>query len=283
MRLPLATILCAGLLALAAGCSDDDDGDACANVSCGAFGTCAPATGTCTCDPGYRGTACELAEAGDFEDLGLAAESHFIGDATGVQTWESGEATFLLYYDDTYGDYWEGIAAANETDVTTPGYLNQYSAIPGGGEGGSATFGLAYTAGFTVGAELRFPEAGAGVTVEGLFVTNTTYAYLAMRDGDDFAKQFGGPEGTDPDYFLLTIEGIGAGGASAGTVDFYLADFRAADAADDYIVDDWAWVDLSSLGPVVGLRFALESTDVGDYGMNTPGYFAFDSILLSAE
>jgi hypothetical protein len=34
-----------------------------------------------------------------------------------------------------------------------------------------------------------------------------TYAALSMRDGDGFAKQFGGASGDDPDYFLLTITG----------------------------------------------------------------------------
>ena len=265
---------------LGAGCSDDDDDGACQGVDCGANGDCVADTGLCECDPGYAGDTCQWSEAVDFEDLGLAEDAQYIGDATGVQTYPSGDATLLLYYDNAWGDYWEGIAASTWTDTTTPGYENQYSAIPGGGEGGSATYGVAYTGGYNVGAELRFPDAGAGVTVAGLYITNTTFAYLSMRDGDSFAKKFGGESGADPDYLLLTIEGIGAGGASTGEVPFYLADYRPATAAEDYLVDEWTFVDLTSLGEVVGLRFALESTDVGEFGMNTPAYFALDSILL---
>lgn len=279
--IPVTIFLVAVLVAPTwTGCSDDDDDGPCANVECGAHGECVAETGLCACDAGFGGETCQWSEAADFEDLGLGVEDHYIGDATGVQTYESGDATFLLYYDNAWGDYWEGIAVSTETDTTTPGFENQYSAIAGGGEGGSAAFGVAYTGGYNVGAELRFPDAGSGVTVAGLYVTNTTYAYLSMRDGDSFAKKFGGETGTDPDWLLLTIEGIAQDGSSAGEATFYLADYRSGDPTGDYLVDDWTWVDLTGLGAVVGLRFSLESTDMGEWGMNTPAYFALDSILL---
>jgi hypothetical protein len=35
----------------------------------------------------------------------------------------------------------------------------------------------------------------AGRQVEGLYITNGTYPYLSMRDGDGFAKKFGGASG----------------------------------------------------------------------------------------
>ncbi|MHC4324705.1 MAG: DUF4465 domain-containing protein, partial [Planctomycetota bacterium] len=58
-----------------------------------------------------------------------------------------------------------------------------------------------------------------------------------------------------------------------------LADYRFEDAGEDYIVDTWQYVDLTSLGEVVSLEFALSSSDVGDWGMNTPGSFAVDTIV----
>ena len=75
--------------------------------------------------------------------------------------------------------------------------------------------------------------------------------------------------------------GIDEQGESTGTVEFYLADYRdgKADA-----VSEWTWVDLTSLGPNVSrLEFQLESTDVGDFGMNTPAYFAIDNLTLVPE
>jgi hypothetical protein len=168
-------------------------------------------------------------------------------------------------------DFWSGWAYSRTTDGTTSGYGNQYSAVAGGGAGGSANYAVAYNA-VTIDFSADVDFSGGG-----LFVTNTTYTHHSMRDGDLFAKKFGGSGGTDPDWFLLTIEGFN-GGLTTGTVNFYLADYRFANDAQDYLVDDWTFVDLSSLGAVDQLAFALSSSDNGSYGMNTPGYFALDNI-----
>lgn len=329
------------------GCSDDDDNgnnnnttDLCADVDCGNHGSCVEADGTCACDTGYAGAACDecatgyvqvgtdcvlgctdatdcddgvacngdetcsaagLCEDGtpvdcletetctepdgtcvttvlvDFEDLILAAESYWAGDATGVHTFDSGEATFWNYYDDEFGPYWEGFAYSNTTDTTTAGYMNQYSAYPGVGADGSPNYGVGYQGFMGTTPELQF-DTTAGYTVAGAYFTNTTYAYLSMRDGDGVAKQFGGATGDDPDWFKLTIVGVDSSDATSGPVELYLADYTSADPSADYLVDDWTWVDLTSLGDIVGLRFYLSSTDNGPWGINTPAYFAMDSV-----
>jgi hypothetical protein len=136
-------------------------------------------------------------------------------------------------------------------------------------------FAVAYDLG--TGATVQFSGSADGYQLTGAFITNTTYAYLAMRDGDAFAKKFGGPAGTDPDWFRLDIVGVRADLTKTAAVEFYLADFRDADSAQDYLLNEWRWVDLSQLGKVVALEFALSSTDVG-----TPYYFALDSIRAVA-
>ena len=50
------------------------------------------------------------------------------------------------------------------------------------------------------------------------------------------------------------------------------------DSADDFILDTWAFVALDSLGIVAALKFALSSSDVGAFGINTPTYFAIDNV-----
>jgi len=102
-----------------------------------------------------------------------------------------------------------------------------------------------------------------------------------MLNGDAYSKKFGGATDGDSDWFMLTITGKDVDGAVTGTVDFYLADYRAADSADDYIVDTWRYVDLTSLGKVKTLEFVLSSSDVGDWGMNTPASFALDTITAA--
>ncbi|MDZ7620425.1 MAG: DUF4465 domain-containing protein [Patescibacteria group bacterium] len=202
-----------------------------------------------------------------FSDGGVTLSNTF------AEWWTSGGA---LWYTS-----WNGWAYSNITDTTTAGFTNEFSAyvLPGGGgHAGSANYALYYE-GFDVETTVTGIPAG---TLQGAYFTNTTYAALTMLNGDayGFSKKFGGTTGSDPDWFLLTITGLNAANQSTGSVDFYLADYRFADAAEDYIVSDWTWVDLSSLGDATQLQFGFSSSDSGQWGMNTPAYFAMDSLTL---
>lgn len=164
-----------------------------------------------------------------------------------------------------------GFAYSKATDTTTPGYLNQYAAITGGGAGGSSTYAVGYdSATIQYGGLLDLTGTGASIT-------NTTYAALSMEDGDFFAKQFGGASGNDPDWFEVTITGYAAGIAT-GSVVFALADFRFADNSLDYIVKDWTYVDFSPLGTVDEIRFSFDSSDKSGGFLNTPAYLAIDNV-----
>jgi hypothetical protein len=214
------------------------------------------------------------AQIADIEDLVLEAESFWNGsDGSGGFTSDS--VHFNNLFDDAFGPYWEGFAFSNVADNTTPGIGNQYSAITGEGADGSSNYVVGYVGFLGTVPTITIPEDG---DLSGFYITNTTYAYLIMKDGDinNIAKQFGGPTGTDPDWFLLTITGKDADGATIGEVEFYLADFRSDDSAQDYIVNEWTWVDLTIVSEARTLEFALTSSDVGNFGMNTPAYFALD-------
>jgi hypothetical protein len=223
------------------------------------------------------------AETADFEDLALAAESFYNG-SDGAGSFESRSAVFNNLYDDSFFIYWEGFSYSNTTDTTTEGYINQYSAYPGSGAEGSTVYGVAYQPGYygygTV-PTIAFPEE---ISISSVSVANTTYAYLTMKKGDiyGFTEKFGGDTGDDEDWFLLTITGKDADGNVTGTVEFYLADYRFVNNEHDYIVDDWIRVDLSNLGEVKSIEFALTSSDTDPdptIGMNTPSYFAVDNIV----
>jgi hypothetical protein len=99
-----------------------------------------------------------------------------------------------------------------------------------------------------------------------------------MKNGDAYAKKFGGETGNDPDFFKLLIETIDAYGQPVDTLDYYLADFRFDDNSKDYILNNWTWVDLSNLEVDNKLRFSLSSSDNAVWGMNTPGYFCMDNL-----
>lgn len=215
----------------------------------------------------------------DFEDLTLPPQSFYNG-SDGGGGFTSRGAFFNNSYNPKF-DSWFGWSYSNTTDTTTPGFTNQYSAYTGGGFAGSSNYGVGY---------VNFPgttfpgssyiDLPSGFSVESARITNTTYAVLSMLNGDQFAKKFGGVSGNDPDFFLLTITGLDQKNATVSSVDFYLADYRFEDNSKDYIVDTWELVDLSSLKKASRLSFAVTSSDIGPFGLNTPAYVAIDNITL---
>lgn len=172
---------------------------------------------------------------------------------------------------------WTGWSISSMRDDTTPGFTNQYSAIAAGGFE-SQTYAVAFASTPEI---MTISDQERAIQIEGFYITNATYPFLSMRDGDAFAKKFGGETGDDPDYFLLTIKKYLEGELSMDSVNFYLADFRPTDNSQDYLVREWTYVDISTLGMADSLQFSLSSSDIGIFGMNTPGYFCLDKIVLS--
>jgi hypothetical protein len=86
-----------------------------------------------------------------------------------------------------------------------------------------------------------------------------------MTQGDGYAKKF-----TADDWFRLTVQGLLNGIPVNNQVVVDLA-------AEGKYINQWTWVDLSSLGLVNEIRFSLTSSDTGDSGMNTPAYFCIDN------
>ena len=229
-----------------------------------------------------------LAVTIDFEDVGanlpIGASFFYNGSSAlpGPTDFVAGGATFANNFTNFGGGCcWEGFAYSQTTDTTTAGPANQYSAFPGAGAGGSATYGIGFTGGAVGGSGVSTVDFGVDVLLSSVALTNTTWAALSMQNGDPFAKKFGGVSGNDPDYLVLTITGLDAFAMPIGSIEFYLADFRFADNGLDYIVDSWVGVDLSSLGAVRGLDFSMDSSDTSFGFLNTPAYFGIDDLTYS--
>ncbi len=225
------------------------------------------------CMDNFNDTVYTHTSVSTFDDVSLDPENAYWNGSDLAGGFTSGHAYFYNSYNQSWGS-WSGFAYSNVKNDTTAGYTNQYAAITAGGVNGSDGYGVAY-AGAPV--SVKLDTTLAGTVLKGLFVTNSTYAALSMENGDAYAKKFGGADGADPDWFLLTIKGYDKG-AFTDSVNFYLADFRSDNPADDYILKSWAWVDLQPLGSVDSLTFELHSSDVGQYGMNTPAYFCLDNL-----
>jgi len=170
---------------------------------------------------------------------------------------------------------WSGIAISQFNDVTTAGFANQLSAsykdaVTGfSGYGGSNTYAVVF------GGQVTFDDDETECTFDHFWVTNSAYAALSMMNGDQFAKKFG-----TGDWFKLTVSAFDKDNNPTGIdVEFYLADFRTATSPG--VITEWTMVDLTPLGDKVNtVQFSLESSDVGDWGMNTPEYFCFDNLAI---
>ena len=211
----------------------------------------------------------------DFENLTLSPNSFWDGsDLSG--SFISGNVNFHNTYNTGWSIWDSGFAYSNMKDTTTSGYTNLYSARTAIGYSNSANYAVGQNY-----AKLHLLGAAAGKQINGFYATNSNYAYFSMKDGDSFAKKFGGVSGNDPDWFKLSITGYFNGAPIFDTVDFFLADFRFSDNAQDYILKDWQWVNLTTLGNVDSLVFLLNSSDTGTYGMNTPPFFCLDNFTTA--
>jgi hypothetical protein len=209
----------------------------------------------------------------DFENLPINSNSYWNG-TDGSNGFVSGIASFPNFYDQAYM-YWEGFAYSNRNDTLTKGYLNQYSVYNPKNNGNK--FSVFYHS-FSGISPIKFQNKQL-IKVQSMKVCNITYPALSMSEGDGFAKKFGGTTGNDPDFLKLEIFGLDVTGHVIDSVSFFLADYRFADNSKDYIVNKWTTVDLKKLGAVNQIAFELKSSDVGDWGMNTPAYFCFDDIV----
>ena len=181
---------------------------------------------------------------------------------------------FILTH--SFGDwgFGEGFTYTNSTDITTPGYTN-LSAITGKGVKTNAYFtsnagGIAYGG---LAAEISFKD-GKAYKAKECYVTNSTYAYLAIKDQNDGNGEYAMvKQWTKDDKFTLTITGYN-GKDKTASVEFLLAD-------GTNIVNTWQKVDLSKLGTVTKIQFSLSSTDTGEWGLNTPAYFCLDQLTVT--
>ncbi len=210
--------------------------------------------------------AAQTAQAGydvaTFSDTGLISGTGQYNNSSGGFV-SGGQSFNNTFTSSSFGSYWNGFSVSSMTDTTTPGYTNQYSSITGSGNGD------AYYA-------VLYPTATVNLTgtVQSIDLTNTTYTYYSMLNGDQFAKKFAAN-----DFFDVVITGYtgqNQTGSTTGSVKYYLANYTSNASTP---VNTWATVNLTSLGSAESLGFSFESSDVGTFGINTPEYVALDNIV----
>lgn len=107
--------------------------------------------------------------------------------------------------------------------------------------------------------------------VDHMYVTNTSYVYNSLANGDGFSTPAG-----DDTWYKIVATGYDVEGNVTATTEFMLCDGK------DKIVNEWTKFDLSCLGKVAKITFNLVGSDdlSGDYGLNCPAYFAYDDVAV---
>ncbi len=214
-----------------------------------------------------------------FEDVVLGEQGFWNGsDLSGEHDGNSYYGSFassVFIFENIFTDWgatgtsYMGFACSSLTDTVTSGFTNQYSPKAGEGANGSAQFALAYDDGATF--NCTYKEGYTNNTLKSVMVTNGTYTYNEIRDGSAYSKKF-----ESGDWFKVTFTGY-KGETETGSVDYYLADFRDGKT---YINKEWVEVDLTPLSDATTVMITFDSTDKGQFGVNTPTYVFIDNLTI---
>jgi hypothetical protein len=208
----------------------------------------------------------------DFENFTLGTNSAYTN--TNSVPFSTSNGNFQYQWTSGAFPYWSGgFSYTNNYDSITSGFGNLYGVRAYKGYNNSDKYIVGQDGG---GIKLISPSLTGTNTVDGMYITNTTFAWKSMKSGDQFAKKFGGTTGNDKDSLVLRIKGYKAG-VFQNKVDFFLANYTFTNNTQDYIVNTWQWVNTSTLGNVDSISFQMFSSDVGAFGINTPLFFAIDN------
>ena len=200
-----------------------------------------------------------------FDDNYLAENSWWNGDVDSDDTFYTGSFAFSNYKITSW-NYWESFAYANSTSNVYSTLNDQYNNAAGGGADNTGSYAVVYS-GYYSTPTIEVTNSVDGVTIPGVYINNSAWAVKSMTEGDSYTKAF-----TTGDYLKVTFTGYNADN-NANAVDYYLADYTSADEAEHYMLKQWKWVDLSSLGNVVKLTVTLSASQSG-----VPAYVCLDQL-----
>ena len=107
---------------------------------------------------------------------------------------------------------------------------------------------------------------------EYVYICQNSNTMEAIANGNVFnARPF-----AENDTLALIISALNASLEDTQSITYYLA-------IDGKKNNGWVKVPLTALGKTSGLSFRMTTTDTGDFGSNTPLYFALDALTVNTE
>lgn len=224
----------------------------------------------------------DLTTAFDVAGNPIAYNTQNIWDSTYSEHWSAqmiyanGEGVFYMTHlpsgSSWGGTSWEGFTLSK---VAENGGSNPFACMEKGGVKGEGT---PYLVGYY--SEYYTTTAGMSSNILGfndeyypkeVYICQDNNTFDALIGNNAYARKF-----TAQDTLALIISSINNQYEEQTSITYYLA-------VDSVFNQAWAKVDLTPLGKCAGLSFRMTSTDCGDWGINTPTYFALDALTVSTE
>jgi hypothetical protein len=186
--------------------------------------------------------------------------------------YENDDMEFDHFYNKEYG-YWGGFVQWRVKDMNAANglFANQYAVYNSAAYSGDS-FLLYYYDAYNEPCDIRMKTKGMRLTSVRLNLTTYTYASITNEDINDFARVF-----TDGDYLKVVFTSM-KNGQEKRRVECYVVDFRNGKRD---MATDWRKYDLSDLRlgeEYDRVRVTIETSDVGEWGANTPLYIAMDDL-----
>lgn len=188
-----------------------------------------------------------------------------------VYGFESEVVKCEYFYNEEY-QYWGGFAQSQifDTDAANGKYENQYAVYNDEAASGDS-FLLYYYDSYSEPCDMVFNE-DKSFMLETIKLNLSTYTYASITDEDinTFARKF-----DEGDYLKVVFTALDAQEKPIGSgVECYVVDYRDGKR---FVADDWQEFRLGIL--VSGsVRVTIETSDVGEYGANTPLYICMDDL-----
>ena len=187
--------------------------------------------------------------------------------------YESEDMLFEYFYNEEYG-YWGGFVQSKMFDADPQNglYENQYSAF----NTHAATddsFLLYYYDSYNEPCDIICKSMLEVKSVK-LNLTTYTYASITEEDINSFARAF-----TDGDYLKVVFTPYKQDAPAGDSVECYVVDYRDGKR---FVADNWQTFFLD-IPATYRIRVTIETTDVGQWGANTPLYICMDDLTYSIK
>lgn len=196
-------------------------------------------------------------------------------DADSCQSIVCNDGVFLFSHLPSCMSYggmsWEGFTVSTVSQDTA----NVFGCVANGGLGGIAT---PYIIGYysewvsaSQGYSSNIVDFNGEYYPEYVYICQNSNTMEGITNGVFNSRPF-----TPADTLTLIIQALDSTMRPTATTRYYLA-------VDGTKNQSWIQVPLTSLGKTSRLSFSMTTTEIGDFGANTPMYFALDGLTINTE